>query len=70
MKDASKSKKDLVRELAEMRNRTADPTDSENHINETDAPIFNIGRILEASLDEIYIFHSDNLRFLTVNKGA
>ncbi len=70
MKDTDKTKKNLVTEPAEMRNRTADQVDSDNPMSDTDAPIFNIGRILEASLDEIYIFHADTLRFLTVNKGA
>ena len=30
----------------------------------------NLGRILEESLNEIYIFDTETLRFVLVNKGA
>lgn len=70
MKDAYKTKKELLRELEEMRNRVAGQIDSENLIKKTDEPTLNFGRSLEESLNEIYIFHADTLRFLKVNKGA
>lgn len=70
MKDAYKTKKELLKELAEMRNRIAGQIDSENLIKKTDEPTLNLGRSLEESLNEIYIFHADTLRFLKVNQGA
>lgn len=70
MEDTYKTKKELLRELAEMEKRIADQIDSENLIKKTDEPTINLGRILEESLNEIYIFHADTLRFLKVNKGA
>jgi PAS domain S-box-containing protein len=70
MKDAYKTKKELVRELAEMRNRIAGQTDSESLGKKTDELNINLGRILDESLNEIYIFDADSLRFLRVSKGA
>jgi PAS domain S-box-containing protein len=70
MKDAYKTKKELLRELEEMRNRVAGQIDSDNLIKKMDEPTLNLGRSLEESLNEIYIFHADTLRFLKVNKGA
>ncbi len=70
MRDAYKTKKELLRELAEMRKRIAGQIDSENPTDKTDEPTLSLGRILEESLNEIYIFHADTLRFLKVNKGA
>lgn len=70
MKDTYKTKKELVRELAEMRNRIAGQTDSESLSKKTDELTINLGRILDESLNEIYIFDADTLRFLKVSKGA
>jgi PAS domain S-box-containing protein len=70
MKDAYKTKKELLRELEEMRNRVAGQIDSDNLIKKMDEPTLNLGRSIEESLNEIYIFHADTLRFLKVNKGA
>jgi PAS domain S-box-containing protein len=70
MKDAYKTKKELVRELAEIREKIAGQIGSENPIDQTVERTLCLGRILEESLNEIYIFHADTLRFLEVNKGA
>jgi PAS domain S-box-containing protein len=70
MKDAYKTKKELVRELAEIRKSIAGQIGSENPSYKTVERTFSLGRILEESLNEIYIFHADTLRFLEVNKGA
>jgi PAS domain S-box-containing protein len=70
MEDKYKTKKELLRELAEMRTRISDQMDPENLDKKTDELTSNLGRILEESLNEIYIFDADTLRFLKVNKGA
>ncbi len=37
---------------------------------QADAMATRLGRVLEGSVNEVYVFDADTLRFLTVNKGA
>ena len=70
MRDSYKTKKELLLEIVEMRNRIAGQTDLARHSTTTDQTIMNLGHIIDESLDEIYIFHAETLRFLKVNKGG
>lgn len=70
MRDSYKTKKELLREIAEMRNRIAGQTDLPRPTTTKDQTIINLGHIIDESLDEIYIFHAETLRFLKVSKGG
>ncbi|MDA2920799.1 PAS domain S-box protein, partial [Desulfobacterota bacterium AH_259_B03_O07] len=70
MLDEKKTKKELLNELAEIRRRFAELEELERRRMKSDELATNLGRILEESLNEIYIFDTETLRFVLVNKGA
>ncbi|MDA2921179.1 PAS domain S-box protein [Desulfobacterota bacterium AH_259_B03_O07] len=70
MKDTNKTKKELINELLEIRQRNADLEDFETKRKKSDELVTNLGRIVEESQNEIYIFDTETLKFLLVNQGA
>lgn len=62
--------KNLENNIQEQQEQEAGTHTDVTFLKEAQDALFNIGKILESSLNEIYIFEAETLNFLFVNRGA